>query len=162
MNSRHPDPRRMWKWGRRGTSWTISRSKLRGRITDQLQANYKHYNDITDQLRANYGRITVELRANYGHPQVRGATPPIKGLPIPKGVPLQLEGNPKRGYPQEWEGVRSKNDKKVKVLRIEFSIVEILSGLQESIFSLFRRPQLHSRKKSKKYRIYIKFPDFSV
>ena len=24
VNSRHPDPRRMWKWGWRGTSWTIS------------------------------------------------------------------------------------------------------------------------------------------
>ena len=36
MNSRHPDPRRMWKWGWRGTSWTISRSKLRGQIRDQI------------------------------------------------------------------------------------------------------------------------------
>ena len=107
-----------------------------------------HYNQITGKLQVNYARITVELRANYGHPQVRGATPPIGGLPIPKGVPLQLEGNPKRGYPQEWEG-GSKNDQKVKVLRMEFSIVESLSGPQESIFSLFRGSQLHSGEKSK-------------
>ena len=36
-----------------------------------------------------------------------------------------------------------KNDEKIKVLGMGFSIVEILSGLQESIFSLSRRPQLH-------------------
>ena len=39
----------------------------------------------------------------------------------------------------------SKIDEKVKVLRMEFSIVEKLSGPQESIFSLFRSPQLNSR-----------------
>ena len=38
----------------------------------------------------------------------------------------------------------SKNDEKVKVLRMESSIVENLSGPQESIFSLFRGPQLNS------------------
>ena len=43
----------------------------------------------------------------------------------------------------------SKNDKKVKVLRMEFSIVENLSGLQESIFNLSRGPQLHFGEKSK-------------
>ena len=43
----------------------------------------------------------------------------------------------------------SKNDEKVKVLRMGLPIVESLSGLQESIFSLFRSPQLNSRKKSK-------------
>ena len=51
-----------------------------------------------------------------------------------------------------WERV-SKSSRKIvekKVLRMEFSIVEILSGLQESVFSLFRRPQLHSCEKSKK------------
>ena len=42
----------------------------------------------------------------------------------------------------------SKIDEKVKVLRMEFSIVEKLSGPQESIFSLSRRPQLHFGKKS--------------
>ena len=35
-----------------------------------------------------------------------------------------------------------------KVLRMGLPIVEILSGLQESIFSLFRGPQLNSRKKN--------------
>ena len=39
----------------------------------------------------------------------------------------------------------SKIDEKVKVLRMEFSIVESLSRLQENIFSLFRGPQLDSR-----------------
>ena len=37
-----------------------------------------------------------------------------------------------------------------KVLRMGLPIVENLSGLQESIFSLSRRPQLHFGKKSKK------------
>ena len=44
----------------------------------------------------------------------------------------------------------SKNDGKVKVLRMEFSIVENLSGLQESIFNLSRGPQLHFSEKSNK------------
>ena len=43
----------------------------------------------------------------------------------------------------------SKNDEKVKVLRMEFSIVENLSGLQESIFNLSRGPQLHFGEKNK-------------
>ena len=38
-------------------------------------------------------------------------------------------------------------DEKVKVLSMEFSIVESLSGLQESIFSLFRSPHLNSGEK---------------
>ena len=42
-----------------------------------------------------------------------------------------------------------KNDEKMKVLRMEFSIVENLSGLQESIFSLSRGPQLHFGDKKK-------------
>ena len=42
-----------------------------------------------------------------------------------------------------------KNDEKIKVLRMGLPIVESLSGLQESIFSLFRSPQLNSRKKKK-------------
>ena len=44
----------------------------------------------------------------------------------------------------------SKNDEKVKVLRMGLPIVESLSGLQESTFSLLpvsRRPQLHFGKK---------------
>ena len=44
----------------------------------------------------------------------------------------------------------SKNDKKVNVLSMEFSIVENLSGLQESIFNLSRGPQVHFGEKSKK------------
>ena len=39
-----------------------------------------------------------------------------------------------------------KNDEKVETLRMEFSIVERLSGLQENIFSLFGSPQIYSRK----------------
>ena len=45
-----------------------------------------------------------------------------------------------------------------KVLRMGLPIVESLSGLQESIFSLFRGPQLNSRKKSKKISNFIKLP----
>ena len=43
---------------------------------------------------------------------------------------------------------------------MEFSIVENLSGLQESIFSLSRGPQLHFGEKSKKMSNFIKFTDF--
>ena len=54
----------------------------------------------------------------------------------------------------------SKIDEKVKVLRMEFSIVENLSGLQESIFNLSRGPQLHFGEKSKNWSNFIKFIDF--
>ena len=54
----------------------------------------------------------------------------------------------------------SKNDEKVKVLRMEFSIVENLSGLQESISNLSRGPQLHFCEKSTKILNLIKFIDF--
>ena len=54
----------------------------------------------------------------------------------------------------------SKNDEKVKVLRMEFSIVENLSGLQERIFSLSRGTQLHFGEKSKNWSNVIKFIDF--
>ena len=43
---------------------------------------------------------------------------------------------------------------------MEFSIVENLSGLQESIFSLSRGPQLHFGEKSKNLSNLIKFTDF--
>ena len=43
---------------------------------------------------------------------------------------------------------------------MEFSIVENLSGLQESIFNLSRGPQLHFGEKSKKWSNFIKFTDF--
>ena len=39
-------------------------------------------------------------------------------------------------------------------------IVESLSGLQESIFSLSRSPQLHFGEKSKNWSNFIKFTDF--
>ena len=42
-----------------------------------------------------------------------------------------------------------KNNERITVLRMGLPIVESLSGLQESIFSLFRGPQLNSREKSK-------------
>ena len=41
---------------------------------------------------------------------------------------------------------------------MEFPILENLSGPQESIFSLSRRPQLHFRKKTKNSSNFIKFP----
>ena len=43
---------------------------------------------------------------------------------------------------------------------MEFSIVENLSGLQESIFNLSRGPQLHFGEKSKNWSNFIKFTDF--
>ena len=61
----------------------------------------------------------------------------------------------------------SKIDEKMKVLRMGLPIlrmglpiVESLSGLQESIFSLFRGPQLNSRKKSKNGRILLNYPHY--
>ena len=59
--------------------------------------------------------------------------------------PGRREGLGQGGPRLKWVKGRfeSKNDEKVKVLRMEFSIVENLSGLQESIFSLSRGPQLH-------------------
>ena len=43
---------------------------------------------------------------------------------------------------------------------MEFSIVENLSGLQESIFNLSRGTQLHFGEKSKNWSNFIKFIDF--
>ena len=51
-----------------------------------------------------------------------------------------------------WPCGRSKNLEKfkiLKILRMQFSIVENLSGLRASIFSLFRSPQLNFHAKSK-------------
>ena len=45
---------------------------------------------------------------------------------------------------------------------MEFSIVENLSGLQESIFNLSRGPQLHFGEKSKNWSNFIKFTDFPL
>ena len=45
----------------------------------------------------------------------------------------------------------SKIHEKVKVLRMEFSIVENHSGPQESIFGLFRGPRLNSHTKITKF-----------
>ena len=53
--------------------------------------------------------------------------------------PGPQEGLGQGGLRLQWAKGRSgsKNDEKVKALRMEFSIVEKLSGPQESIFSLF-------------------------
>ena len=67
--------------------------------------------------------------------------------------PGPQEGLGQGGPRLKWAKGRSgsKNDEKVKVLRMEFSIVENLSGLQESIFNLSRGPQLHFGEKSKNW-----------
>ena len=59
--------------------------------------------------------------------------------------PGPQEGLGQGGPRLKWAKGRfgSKNGEKVKVLRMEFSIVENLSGLQENVFSLSRGPQLH-------------------
>ena len=56
----------------------------------------------------------------------------------------------------------SKNEEKVKVVRMEFSIVENLSGLQEIIFSLCRGPQLNFGEESKSWSNFIEFIDFPL
>ena len=58
------------------------------------------------------------------------------------------------------QGGKYSSIKKVKVLRMEFSIVENLSGPQESIFNPSRGPQLHFGEKSKTWSNFIKFTDF--
>ena len=45
---------------------------------------------------------------------------------------------------------------------MEFSIVENLSGLQESIFNLSRGPQVHFGEKSKNCRILLNLPIFPL
>ena len=76
--------------------------------------------------------------------------------------PGPQEGLGQGGPRLKWAKGRfgSKNDEKVKVLRMEFSIVENLSGLQESIFNLSRGPQVHFGEKSKNWSNFIKFTDF--
>ena len=76
--------------------------------------------------------------------------------------PGPQEGLGQGGPRLKWAKGRfgSQNDEKVKVLRMEFSIVESLSGLQESIFSLFRSPQLNSHEKYKKCRILLNYPHY--
>ena len=66
--------------------------------------------------------------------------------------PGPQDGLGRGGLRLKWAKGRfwSKNYEKVKVLRMGLSTVESLSGLQESVFSLFRGLQLYSRKKSKK------------
>ena len=78
--------------------------------------------------------------------------------------PGPQEGLGQGGPRLKWAKGRfgSKNDEKVKVLRMEFSIVENLSGLQESIFNLSRGPQLHFGEKSKNYRILLNLPIFPL
>ena len=70
------------------------------------------------------------------------------------------QGGPRLKWAEGRSG--SKNDEKVKVLRMEFSIVENLNGLQESIFNLSRGPQLHFGEKYKKISTFIKFLDFPL
>ena len=54
----------------------------------------------------------------------------------------------------------SKIDEKMKVLRMNLPIAENRSGPQESIFNLFRGPQLNSRKKTQKLSNFITFPHY--
>ena len=78
--------------------------------------------------------------------------------------PGPQEGLGQGGPRLKWAKGRfgSKNDEKVKVLRMEFSIVENLSGLQESIFNPSRGPQLHFGENKKNERILLKLPIFPL
>ena len=78
--------------------------------------------------------------------------------------PGPQEGLGQGGPRLKWAKGRfgSKNDEKVKVLRMEFSIVENLSGLQESIFNLSRGPQLHFGEKFEKYIILLNLSIFPL
>ena len=78
--------------------------------------------------------------------------------------PGPQEGLGQGGARLKWTKGRlgSENDEKVKVLRMEFSIVENLSGPQESIFNLSRSPQFHFCEKSKKCRILLNLQIFPL
>ena len=78
------------------------------------------------------------------------------------GLPGPQEGLGQGGLRLKWAKGRSgsKNEEKVKVLRMEFSIVENLSGLQESIFNLSRSPQLHFGENLKNCRILLNLSIF--
>ena len=80
----------------------------------------------------------------------------------PLAWPGPQEGLGQGGPRVKWAKGRfgSKNEEKVKVIRMEFSIVENLGGLQESIFSLSKGPQVHFGEKSKKMSNFMKFIDF--
>ena len=86
------------------------------------------------------------------------------GQAWPLAWPGLQEGLGQGGPRLKWAKGRfgSKNDEKVKVLRMSLPIVESLSGLQESIFNLSRGSQLHFGEKSKKGSNFIKFTDFPL
>ena len=84
------------------------------------------------------------------------------GSRLASGLARLQDGLGQGGPRLKWAKGRfgSKNDEKVKVLRMEFSIVENLSGLQESVLNLSRGPQLYLGEKSKNWSNFIKFIDF--
>ena len=79
-----------------------------------------------------------------------------RGVRVPKWS-KPMGGGPGGRVPSKWVGVPKngqgsvlvKKCKKIKVLRMEFSIVANLDVLQENIFSLVRSPQLNYRRKSR-------------
>ena len=91
--------------------------------------------------------------------QLLGLQPGLwPGLAWPPGA--LAKGGPRLKWAKGRFG--SQNDEKVKVLRMEFSMVENLSGLQESLFNLSRGPQLHSGEKFKNWSNFIKFINFPL
>ena len=82
---------------------------------------------------------------------IKKAPTGIKGY---QGVPTCIKGSKGR--------FRSKNDEQIAVLRMEFSLVENLSGLQESIFSQFRSPSSMFIEKTQKMISFIKFTAFPL
>ena len=84
------------------------------------------------------------------------------GSRLVHGLAWPQEGLGQGGPRLKWAKGRfgSKNGEKVKVLRMEFSIVENLSGLHQSIFNLSRGPQLHFGEKFKNWSNFIKVTDF--
>ena len=72
------------------------------------------------------------------------------------GVPLRWEKG--RGA---WKGY-PENDEQNRVLGMDLPTVESVSGLQESVFSLFRSPQFNSRKNRKNVLNLIKSPVSSL
>ena len=129
VNYRHPDPRRVWKGGS-GQHFTTSIRTIRTIrpcVPSECFVYAKRYFCLWQ-------------------PSLAAWPPPGRPWPPPGD-----RRSPQMGYPPKGEGGYPQNDEKIKVLRMKFSIVEKLSGLQESIFS----PNSILVKKSKTWSVFI-------
>lgn len=84
-----------------------------------------------------------------------------KPMRVPQITKISKWGTSKMWVPRKGV-VGTPKSRKNRSSQDSLPIVEILSGLQESSFSLFRSPQLHSSEKSRNWLNFIKFIDFHL